>query len=511
MVDAVIMHLREHRWVLVFLAVLLVSGLAAVGDYGITWDEQHQRDYGQYVHHYVHYGDTFLHQYQSRYHGPALQYLLYQVEHWLRPQDSGDVYRLRHLLTFLFSIVGVGCFYLLGLKIFRSRSWALLGAVLLVLSPRILSHSFYNSKDAAFMYMFIIAMYTMVRMLSNMNFRTVTVHALACAVLFDMRILGGFVPVFTAVLLLPRYFWSFREQMAKVPLLLWCVMLFAIGVVAFWPTLWHSPLWELVNALRTMSAYPWEYAVRFRGEFIPSTQLPWFYLPFWMIITTPLIHLVLVALGTYAWFADKGRVTTEHFLMVLLWAALPLAVVVGKGAVVYDGWRHVFFVWPAFVMLAVAGSRWAVERLGKRVPAVAVWAVLAVTLSGPLLWSLRNHPHQAAFFNALAVNNAWQNYEMDYWGGSYKQALEWLAEHCEDEEITIFPAHLPGELNLWMLPPDQRERFRKVELGEARYLVSNYRYQEHLEAFLEQRYPYEHPLHVIEVDGNPIVGVYRLR
>jgi hypothetical protein len=502
---------KDHRAALILLSVFLLSGLSIVGDYGITWDEKYQRDYGFHVFNYVHHDDGELREYQSRYHGPAFQYLLYVAEHFAEPSDPGDVYRLRHVITFLFSVIGIGFFYLLLLQIFRRRSWALLGMALLILSPRIFAHSFYNSKDASFMYMFIIAMYTMVRMLLSMNLRSVTVHALACALLFDMRILGGFVPVFTALLMLPRFFWSLREQMSKVPLLLWCGLVFAVGAVAFWPTLWHSPAQELLNALRTMSAYPWEYGVRFWGEFVPSTQLPWFYLLLWMVITTPLVHIVLIALGGYAWVADRNRLTTEHFLMVLLWATMPLAVVVGKGAVVYDGWRHVFFVWPAFVLIAVAGARWVIERMGKRMPAIVVWALLVVAMSNPLLWLVRNHPHQAAFFNVLAVKNAWQHYEMDYWGGCFKQALEWLAENCEDEEITIYPAHLPGELNLWMLSTEQRKRFRQVELGEARYMVSNYRYQEHLEAMLEHRYPYEHPMHVITVDGNLIVGVYRLR
>ena len=161
----------QHRWTLVLMGILMAAGLASVNDFGITWDEHYQRDYGQFVHHYIHYDDTYLHEYQSRYHGPAFQYVLYQVQHWVKPSDPGDVFRLRHVMTFLFSIIGTWFFYLLLLEIFKRKEWALLGLVLLWLSPRILSHSFYNSKDAAFMYMFIIAMYTMVRMLRDLKER----------------------------------------------------------------------------------------------------------------------------------------------------------------------------------------------------------------------------------------------------------------------------------------------------------------------------------------------------
>ena len=42
-----------------------------------------------------------------------------------------------------------------------------LGSLFLILSPRIFAHSFYNSKDLAFLSFFIISIYTMVRYLEE--------------------------------------------------------------------------------------------------------------------------------------------------------------------------------------------------------------------------------------------------------------------------------------------------------------------------------------------------------
>lgn len=501
----------EHRWALLFLGLFLAFGLFAVGDYGITWDEQYQRDYGQFVHHYVHYDDTYLHEYKSRYHGPAFQYMLYLAEHWLKPADPGDVYRLRHLLTFLFSVVGIGFFYLLCLEIFRKRNWALLGMVLLTLSPRIFSHSFYNSKDATFMYMFIIAVYTMLVMLRNLNWRTMTAHAIVCAFLIDIRILGAFVPIFTGILLLPRLMVSSAQTFRLLPKLAAYGLLVLFGMVLFWPTLWHAPLAELINALKTMSAYPWDSPIRFGGAFVTPRELPWHYLLTWMLITTPLIHLFLIAAGAVVVMFKGSELHWEHRLTVLLWAILPIWAITNRGATVYDGWRHVYFLWPVAVIMAVAGARWLMGMLEVRVPSVLPWTVLILLLCWPARWIVVNHPHQAVFFNSLAVDNAGMRYELDYWGGSYKQALEWLVQHVPEGEIRICPVNLPGHLNQMMLPEEQRERLGNVGLDDAQYVISNHRYPNEFDPYVEKRYPYSNPVFQISVDGNIIVGVYHLR
>jgi hypothetical protein len=502
---------QEHRWAILFFSLILCVGLRAVSDYGITWDEEYQHDYGVYVHHFMFYDDTYLLEYESRYHGPLFQYVLYQVEHWMLPLNQAEIYRQRHLLTFLFSMVGAIFFYRLLLLVFKSSNWALFGAALLVLSPQILAHSFYNSKDASFMYMFIIAMYTMLRLLRQTGLKQVLLHALACAVLIDMRILGAFVPIITGLLLLPRLVSSKREATRLVPLGLVYIGLLLAGIVAFWPTLWHAPFEELGNAITKMSAYPWDDPIRFRGEFLTPNQLPKYYLPWWMAISTPLFHLALMAIGLYAWLFRSKRYDAHTRWAIVLWLVLPLAVIIGKGAVIYDGWRHVFFVYPALVVLAVAGAKLVVSKMEVHLPTIVLALLLVVPLGSLAVWNVRNHPFQNVYFNALAVNDAWKNYEMDYWGGSYKQALEWLVAHEKEGELSIVVPNKPGYLNHWMLPTSEQQRLRYTNLDSAQYLISNHRYPQEFEPYLEHRYPYEHPVYQIEVDGNVIIGVYWLR
>lgn len=501
----------EHRGAIILLTIFLFSGLAMVWDYGISWDEEFQRDYGFHVFNYVHHGDGQLLEYRSRYHGPAFQYVLYVAEHFVAPSDPGDVYRLRHVVTFLFSVVGAGFFYLLLLEIFKRKSWAMLGMVLLVLSPRIFAHSFYNSKDASFMYMFIIVTYTMVLMLRSLNWRTVTMHALACAWLVDMRVLGLFVPMFTGALLLPRFLLSFKASIMKLPQLLWFSVLFLLGIVAFWPTLWHAPVDEFLNATVKMASYPWGDPVRFMGEFHEPRHLPWYYLPWWIIISTPLFHLGLILFGVFAWLFASKDISWEHRVAVLFWAVLPLWIITNQGATVYDGWRHLYFIWPSFVIVAVAGARWLMQRLEVHLPSALIWSVLILGCGYQVQWIVRNHPFQAVHLNALAGEDADMNYEMDYWGGSYRQALEWLLAYQPEGDLLMCVGHFPGLINQRMIPEHDRARLRNMPQDQADFFISTHRFPGEFDPFAEGRWPYDRPLHQIKVDGNIVVGVYDIR
>jgi hypothetical protein len=56
-------------------------------------------------------------------------------------------------------------------------------------------------------------------------------------------------------------------------------------------------------------------------------------------------------------------------------------------------------------------------------------ATLALGLVEPLLFQWRNHPNQAVYFSAFAggPRGAFGRYELDYWGNSLLQGVEWAA------------------------------------------------------------------------------------
>ena len=181
------------------LATLLVTGGAVLDDFGVSFDETMQRQIGIANYLYLSQGATqlFDRDFPERHYGPVFEVLLVVVEKQLGLSDSRAIYLVRHGLTFLLFGVAVAFFHRLCLRQFRSWRTAIFGCCCLVLSPRIFADSFYNSKDLPFLSVFVVSVYTLVRFLDEGTARRAFWHALSCAVLTDIRIVGLVVPAIT--------------------------------------------------------------------------------------------------------------------------------------------------------------------------------------------------------------------------------------------------------------------------------------------------------------------------
>ena len=68
-------------------------------------------------------------------------------------------YQLRHILVFLYFFIGLIFFYKILLNRFKNETIALLGVILLFITPRIFCDSFQNTKDIIFLTFIIISTY----------------------------------------------------------------------------------------------------------------------------------------------------------------------------------------------------------------------------------------------------------------------------------------------------------------------------------------------------------------
>ncbi len=97
------------------------------------------------------------------------------------------------------------------------------------------------------------------------------------------------------------------------------------------------------------------------------------------------------------------------------------------------------------------------------------------------------------------------NFELDYWGLSYRKALEYILENDKDEIIKVYVTEGVGFFNRYILDPESRDRLAYVENPEdAKYFISNYRYH-------PGDYPYENEYYSIEISGAKIMVVYLLK
>jgi hypothetical protein len=161
-----------------------------------------------------------------------------------------------------------------------------------------------------------------------------------------------------------------------------------------------------------------------------------------------------------------------------------IAMVILLHPTLYDGWRHLCFVYPAFLFLAVFG--WTtLLRAACLLAARTRHAISPFLLASavPLVWTswemMRDHPYQNVWFNALAgldIQTIKGRYELNYWGLSCRQGLEkLLAPDCSGR-VSVLSETSPVAAGAMLLTPEQRARLHFVSrLEEADYYRSHYR------------------------------------
>jgi hypothetical protein len=192
---------------------------------------------------------------------------------------------------------------------------------------------------------------------------------------------------------------------------------------------------------------------------------------------------------------------------------LPIGAVILMRAVVYDGWRHLFFIYPAFTLVAVAGVKWTVTWVERTlttrgaIMAKGIGAALvALNLAMVGGFMIESHPYQNVYFNRLAgrdLAHIKQRFEMDFWGLSYLEALRFVMIHNPDRQIKIY--HSDNALlaiNRVVLSSEDQARILQVEFDDAEFVLTNFRQ-------VRQGYPDLEDYYSIEVDGAKILGVYR--
>ena len=88
-----------------------------------------------------------------------------------------------------------------------------------------------------------------------------------------------------------------------------------------------------------------------------------------------------------------------------------------------------------------------------------------------------NHPFQNVYFNSLAGKNIRQNFELDYWGLSYKQGLEYIL--ANDTSDIIYISDNMG-VDLRILPDADRKRLMFTDVysnddpKSVKYFLTNF-------------------------------------
>jgi hypothetical protein len=502
------------------LAAPLAIGLGVFRDYGLPWDEPAQRTIGRQAWGLAFEGNPPYLSNADRSCGPAFEMLLFGAERYLGLEgDARRVFFMRHLVTYLvFWISSVALFDMV-----RRRQGAPLGlvaALLLFCSPRIFAGAFYDTEDLAFLSFLVLAVWTLGRYVERPSHARAALHGVLCAFASDVRLAGVLVVAMTlAAFPLGEAGRGLSGRRARVATVLTFLGAVCAAGVAFWPLLWHDPVRSLIDSVRRMAHGPGPGDVLFLGRLVPATDLPWYYVPVWIAISTPPVFLAFFAVGTVRALREScvpgvPLTTRADRLLLLTWFSAPILLGIVLRSVQYDGWRQLYFVYPAFVMLATLGveSAWRVARGAARpawlrAAASAALLALALDVAVTATWMARWHPHQNVYFNAAAggPERIAGSFDVDDRGLGCRRVLEQLLEVEPKGRIAIQSPGGACWASTRLLPPAERGRFVNARSpGEADYVVAYHRRLVPVPSVPDERL-------AVRVDGLLVASARRVR
>ncbi len=523
------------RWVTpLFFLLLLLTGWWIVDDFGISWDEAIQRRHGRVsmdyaaeklgLDHEKLEPEWHLEDYQWSNYGMVYQITASLLELGLGYEDSPyQYYRLRHVMNFGLFWLALLCFYrTLRLRFPEREWWPLLGTLLLLLTPRIFGHAFFNPKDHLLLVGYLVATYTLLRLLKIRTWGALLIHALASALALNTRLPALFIPLATVGLLLWEQFFHRPGDYRRLAWIVAYLPLTALLMIPFFPFLWADTAIRLVGAFSEMSDFVWGGFSRLFGEQFRANEVPAWYIPGWIVATTPVLYLLFLVVGFWAAARRCGVSIRGHRRLFagfageadLTQVALsvgPVLVVILLGSNLYNGWRHLHFVYPGLAYLMLVGfdhgfTRWGRPRL--------VGGILALALLTSAIQIVRYHPHQYVYFNGLIRGEPLSiRFDMDYWGTSYRELFEQLAEATPEGEVALVRCpNWPCKDNIAALPPRYRGKVRhEGDWNRAEFAANNLIYLEEAYGLRDSTDYFANPFLTISPAGTTISGVYRLR
>jgi tetratricopeptide (TPR) repeat protein len=342
-----------------------------------------------------------------------------------------------------------------------SGSWvvAVFAVFALVFMPRLAGQAFGNLKDIPFATGYLAGLYLIIRFLQELprpTWKTTVLLGLAIAFTVSVRA-GGFILFAYLGLSIIIYFvlkpFYLKQIVSTKPVFVRLLgqgaVILLIGYFAgllFWPYALQNVFVHPVESLGVMEHYKVSIRQVFEGKLLWSTQLPWYYLPKWIFISTPVV--ILAGFVTFLWFFFRNvfsksegffQILSEGFILFAF--VFPFIYVIAIDSNLYSGVRQMLFILPPAAILSVIGIFRLIKflELKNRKISYAVYTFFFLLLALPLKHQASAFPADYVYFNSLVGGNksVWGEYEYDYYFHGLKKPAEYLIELIGEENVTI--------------------------------------------------------------------------
>jgi len=486
--------------ILIYLVFILI-GIMTYQDFGISVDEWDLRLIGfvnlKYIMDIFFQGSSEnldkillipnISDYSSNTHGVIIALPMAFIEYFFNITESQKYYFFRHFFNYLIFLISNFYFFLLVKNRFNNWIYGMLGALFLFLSPRIFAESFYNQKDILFLSLLIINLYYAILFLKSPSFGNSILFALTSAFSIDIRIMGVIIPSVIISMVYLKYLRNKNFKILKGALTY--LMLLPLLIILFWPYLWENPLVNFLQTFKILSSYTSVGYNYYLGNYYDSSHLPWHYILVWISITTPIFYLFLFIFGfTEFTLKIKNFIRGDKYKQANFWSkenelqdliyyillVAPIFIVIVLDSTLYNGWRHLYFIYPCFLIFSLKGLYFIdlkyFQKKNFYLNFIVVLFLFHISYT-----MIKDHPHQNVYFNFFAGKNIETKFDLDYWGLSNKQALEFILKNDNRKSLKIGSAGpISLENSKQIFTSLEKNRMVISKNSEADYIINNY-------------------------------------
>ncbi|WP_309398972.1 ArnT family glycosyltransferase [Cerasicoccus maritimus] len=484
--------------------------LLTMGDYGMSWDEMTRWDSGdlklQYFERLVGEGGSVWGSagandvYPGLFDLPLAAYAKYV---------GGDRVLAGHLYTIFFAVLAVCGAGLIGREVggWRLAFWS---SLFLALLPRFYGHAVFNPKDIPFAATYTWALWGVIQVARGMpdgKFRRWVGAGLLAGLAMSTRLPGMIVLAYLFGLLAYRFVsqsiptdgrrWrppprsELLDGIGGYVVASVCALVLLLFV---FPGSHVNPFASSAKVVSKLHDFSQSIPVLFRGQVYDAGTTPWYYLPWMLLMVTPVWQLLLLLVGVG--FALRSIVA--QYLRKVWWPAdvlplgvtclgfaFPLLYILVTQPAIHNGVRHAMFVLPAGAVLMGYGLTQFMDWIGKtrRLGLIAGYVLVSGLVATNVFTLIQLHPYQYVYFNRLVggPSAALGWYETEYWFTSmadgFRELEAWRREQgLPDEPVKVMVTG-PLEIAEYQLPDGW---VLTQSARDANYFLGNTQFAGHL-------------------------------
>lgn len=477
-----------------FFILYLIIGINITKDYGISYDEVEYRQQGFIVLNYV--GEKiFPEKTRKIVENRKIKFTEidaymwgtsnnFKIQHtlnaliefiFMRNSNKSDVFYLRHYINFIISLITIIIFYKF-LRLNFNHLISTIGSIGFILSPRIFADFFYSPNDIWSLFSLVCCLYCMLNFFRNKKLKYFYLFPIFLCIAINIRYINFYVyPIFLIFLF---YFNKVDTQLFKKLINQLLILIFFLAIIT--PEVWFNPKNVLINLFSQMSfKYPTE--IMFNGKLILSSELPWYYILEWIIISTPSMTIFLFFIGIVLFLVNlskniilkKSLKSLQSEGIMFLFFIIPIFAFIIFKPDIFNGWRHFYFL-HITVIYFVCYLLKNLYKIKFKFFKEFFYSVLLINFVLILNWMILAHPYQNIFFNNIFKKYA-ENFELDYWGLSNVESLKYLLSIENGTfQISNFEDGSRADFSLNLLNQNKNKiKFGKPNDINSKYFISH--------------------------------------